>query len=132
MAVGLGMVMGKLGNLFHVVVSITSAITGPLSGVFLAGILLPWVDKKGALIGFLVSLSYNMWMVIGKFIRGSGHPEKLPLSMATCGSFFNTTLVDLVHTTTGSSSLYSTTVPTTLGMEEYVMSGIIHSAYDIC
>ncbi|XP_045134904.1 sodium-coupled monocarboxylate transporter 1-like isoform X2 [Portunus trituberculatus] len=130
MAVGLGMVMGKLGNIFHVVLSITSAIAGPLSGVFLAGILFPWVEKKGALIGFLVSFFYNMWMVIGKFIRGSGHLEKLPLSMATCEGSFNTTLEDLVHTTMGSSSLYSTTVPTTLGMEEEANAkGIYDTSY---
>ncbi|KAK8388214.1 hypothetical protein O3P69_020240 [Scylla paramamosain] len=117
-AVGLGLVMGKLGNLFHVVLSITSAISAPLSGVFLAGILFPWVETKGALSGLLVSFSYNVWIVMGKFLRGGGHPQMLPLSTATCEGSFNATLEDLVHSTTDSLSLYSTTATTTLGIEE--------------
>lgn len=125
-AVCLGMVMGKLGNLFHVVLSITSAISAPLSGVFLSGILLPWVDAKGALSGFLVSFSYNMWIVIGKFIRGGGVPQKLPLSIATCEGSFNATLEDLVYTTMDASSLHSTPATTTLAIEEEAMAKDIY------
>lgn len=88
---------------------------------------------QGALSGFLVSFSYNMWIVIGKFIRGGGDPQKLPLSIATCEGSFNATLEDLVYTTMDASSLHSTPATTTLAIEEYVMSGIIYSTqYDNC
>lgn len=45
-AVALGVLMSQLGNIFPVIFAISSAIGGPLKGVFLAGMLLPWVNVK--------------------------------------------------------------------------------------
>ncbi|XP_050704571.1 sodium-coupled monocarboxylate transporter 1-like [Eriocheir sinensis] len=98
-AVGLGLLMGNLGNIFHVILSITSAVSGPLAGVFMAGILLPWTNAKGAFVGFFVSFIFNMWIAVGKFLRGGGGPTKLPLSVAGCPDTLNVTLEAFTSTT---------------------------------
>lgn len=44
--------------------------------------LLLW--PQGAVVGFLVSFTYNICVVVGKFVRGGGSPTRLPLSVAGC------------------------------------------------
>lgn len=104
-SVALGVLMGNLGNIFHVIFSISGALSGPTAGIFLSGILMPWVDGKSAISGLLVSFSFNVWLVVGKFLKGGGAPTRLPLSVDGCASHLNTTLEGLA-----SSTLASTTV----------------------
>ncbi|KAG0729411.1 Sodium-coupled monocarboxylate transporter 1 [Chionoecetes opilio] len=72
-AVAMGMLLGNLGSIFHILHGVTTAITGPVCGVFLSGILLPWVE-----------------------IKGPKPPPHLPLPVADCGALnianFSTTL----------------------------------------
>nr|XP_045595250.1 sodium-coupled monocarboxylate transporter 1-like [Procambarus clarkii] len=101
MATSLGLMVGDLGNAFHVIVSINSAISGPLCGIFLTGICAPWVNHKSIVVGFVTSILYSMWTVIGKFLRGGGSPRRLPLSTQGCPGALalNTTVEDLLNTT---------------------------------
>ena len=46
LAVAVGILVSNLGNIFPMFFGINSAIIWPLCGVFLGGILLPWVDVK--------------------------------------------------------------------------------------
>lgn len=39
---------------------------------------------QGAVVGFLVSFTYNICVVVGKFVRGGGSPPRLPLSVDGC------------------------------------------------
>nr|XP_053629338.1 sodium-coupled monocarboxylate transporter 1-like isoform X1 [Cherax quadricarinatus] len=95
-AIIMSLMVEKLGSIHHVASSILSAITGPLSGLFISGICTPWVSTKGAIVGFLTSLVFSVWVVIGKFLRGGGSPARLPLSIEGCSGnlthFFNTTV----------------------------------------
>ncbi|XP_069178112.1 sodium-coupled monocarboxylate transporter 1-like [Procambarus clarkii] len=91
----LGLLVGSLGTIFHVTNVLQGAIRGPLAGMFLTGICAPWVGKKGAAVGVFLALVFNMWLTIGKFVRGGGHPEKLPLSTLGCPeNLYNNTLKD--------------------------------------
>ncbi|KAG0726809.1 Sodium-coupled monocarboxylate transporter 2 [Chionoecetes opilio] len=108
LSVVLGLVMGSLGNIFHVLFSISSCLNGPLSGLFLTGILLPWVNAKGAFMGFLAALTFNVWMVVGNFVTGGGSPARLPLSVAGCASPMNATLDVLASTTLDSTTVDQT------------------------
>ncbi|XP_066939235.1 sodium-coupled monocarboxylate transporter 1-like [Macrobrachium rosenbergii] len=96
--IGLGLAAGKLGDIFQVSVSISSTFAGSLVGIFIAGVCAPWMNKKGAYVGLLASLSFNLWLVIGKFMKGLGSPEKLPLSVDGCPE----NLLHLANTTLGS------------------------------
>ncbi|XP_045104479.1 sodium-coupled monocarboxylate transporter 1-like isoform X2 [Portunus trituberculatus] len=71
----LGMLAGKLGNVFHVTSSVSGSILGPMQGIFITGIYVPWVNSKGMLVGFLTAFCYNVTIVIGKFLRGGGSPK---------------------------------------------------------
>ncbi|XP_066963276.1 sodium-coupled monocarboxylate transporter 1-like [Macrobrachium rosenbergii] len=82
--IGIGMLAGQLGNLFHISVSISNTFTGPYCGIFVCGICAPWVNYKGAFTGFVTGVLFNLWLVIGKFVVGGGSPKKLPLSTAGC------------------------------------------------
>ncbi|KAK8387001.1 hypothetical protein O3P69_017980 [Scylla paramamosain] len=99
----LGMLAGKLGNVFHVTSSVSGSILGPMQGIFITGIYIPWVNSKGMLVGFLTAFCYNVIIVIGKFHRGGGSPQKLPLSTAGCPEnalhFANTSTAAILNTT---------------------------------
>ncbi|XP_068243930.1 sodium-coupled monocarboxylate transporter 1-like [Palaemon carinicauda] len=100
-AIALGMIVGHLGTIFMVAYSIMSALKGPLGGLFLAGICTPWVNRKGAAVGFVASFMINVWLIIGKFVRGGGNPTTLPLSDSGCdgnvASLKNATSVVMNH-----------------------------------
>ncbi|XP_071525791.1 sodium-coupled monocarboxylate transporter 2-like [Panulirus ornatus] len=78
------LLVGNLGSIFHVNSSIGMALLGPQMGVFLTGICTPWVTYKGAVAGLAVSSVFNLWLVIGKFVRGGGSLPTLPLSTDGC------------------------------------------------
>ncbi|MPC09858.1 hypothetical protein E2C01_002476 [Portunus trituberculatus] len=58
---------------------------------------------QGMLVGFLTAFCYNVTIVIGKFLRGGGSPQKLPLSTAGCPEntfhFANTSTAAILNTT---------------------------------
>nr|XP_045616868.1 sodium-coupled monocarboxylate transporter 1-like [Procambarus clarkii] len=99
-AIFLGLLVGNLGTIFHVTNALMSVIRGPLIGMFLVGICAPWVSKKGAVVGFFLANVFSVWLMVGKFMRGGGSPEQLPLSTHGCPeSLHNNTLsVSLNHT----------------------------------
>ncbi|XP_063875888.1 sodium-coupled monocarboxylate transporter 1-like [Scylla paramamosain] len=92
MAILFGIIMGSLGNIFQVIYSLSGVIAGPLKGLFLAGMVLPWVNAKGAFVGFLVSFCFSVWLMIGQLLKGGGTPPQLPLSVEGCPVFSNSTL----------------------------------------
>ncbi|KAK3867908.1 hypothetical protein Pcinc_026669 [Petrolisthes cinctipes] len=83
-AIFLGFGAGQLGNVFHVTYSISGSIMGPMQGIFLAGLFTPWVNCKGATVGFITALTYNIVVVVGKFLKDGGKPPSLPLSDLGC------------------------------------------------
>ncbi|XP_069939960.1 sodium-coupled monocarboxylate transporter 1-like [Cherax quadricarinatus] len=80
---GLGILMEKLGGVLQVVVMFSGIIYGPLNGIFLAGILTPWVNAKGAMAGGLTAFVLSAWVVAGNYMYGSA-PPYLPLSTSGC------------------------------------------------
>ncbi|XP_042225903.1 sodium-coupled monocarboxylate transporter 2-like, partial [Homarus americanus] len=103
-AICMGLMVEKLGSIFHVSNSILSAVGGPLNGLFFTGVCAPWVNAKGAVVGFVLSFIFSVWVVIGKFVRGGGSPPRLPLSTEGCPEnlalFLNATVTGLVNNTT--------------------------------
>ncbi|XP_069162733.1 sodium-coupled monocarboxylate transporter 1-like isoform X2 [Procambarus clarkii] len=109
LAICMGLMVEKLGSIFHVANSILSAISGPLHGVFLSGICAPWMNAKGAIVGFVASFTFSVWVVIGKFVRGGGSPPRLPLSIEGCQEglqhLANTTVTTFLANTTLTDAL---------------------------
>ncbi|XP_045134810.1 sodium-coupled monocarboxylate transporter 1-like [Portunus trituberculatus] len=117
-----GITMGSLGNIFQVVFSLNGAIAGPLKGLFLAGMVMPWVNAKGAFVGFLVSFCFSVWLMIGQLLNGDGTPPPLPLSVEACPLSSNFTLDAFTALTNMSHSYANITVEHT--DEEKVMNNI--------
>ncbi|XP_042212541.1 sodium-coupled monocarboxylate transporter 1-like, partial [Homarus americanus] len=111
----MGLMVEKLGSIFHVASSIVSAVGGPVTGLFFTGVCAPWVNAKGAVVGFVLSFIFSVWVVIGKFVRGGGSPPRLPLSTEGCPEdlalFLNATVTGLVNNTTRlADTMLTTTV----------------------
>ncbi|XP_045132270.1 uncharacterized protein LOC123516732 [Portunus trituberculatus] len=66
--------------------------------------------SQGAMMGFTASLIFNLWIVIGKLVRGGGSPSTLPLSTAGCVvPLTNASLHDVPPTTSYVTTLLNTT-----------------------
>ncbi|XP_047501929.1 sodium-coupled monocarboxylate transporter 1-like [Penaeus chinensis] len=83
-AIGVGLLAGKLGTINYVISLVSAAIRGPLCGLFFVGMCAPWVNTKGAMAGLAFSLIVNIWMVIGRFVVSGKQPVRLPLSLDGC------------------------------------------------
>ncbi|XP_069970128.1 sodium-coupled monocarboxylate transporter 1 isoform X1 [Penaeus vannamei] len=104
-AIGFGLLAGKLGTINYVLSLISAAIRGPLCGLFLVGLCAPWANTKGATAGLSVSLVFNIWMVIGRYFVSGKKPVRLPLSVEGCpqetvgGVLLNATVSALANAT---------------------------------
>lgn len=80
-------VVEKLGTVLQLSISLGSMTSGPVLGVFSAGMFLPWVNTAGAILGGMVGLGFMGWVVLGtQAYMASGHltiPGK-PLSIEGC------------------------------------------------
>ncbi|XP_076445209.1 sodium-coupled monocarboxylate transporter 1-like [Babylonia areolata] len=61
-------VASLLGNVLQAALSLFGMIAGPLLGLFTLGMIFPWANKWGALVGLLLSLTVTFTMGIGAFI----------------------------------------------------------------
>ena len=65
------------GPLTQMALSIFGVCGGPIFGVFLAGVTVPWVHKRGALAGQLLSFCFSLWIAVGNQLYGR-QVQKLP------------------------------------------------------
>nr|XP_022913639.1 sodium-coupled monocarboxylate transporter 1 [Onthophagus taurus] len=62
--VGLVFVVEKLGAVLQLTMSINSIAAGPSLALFTMGILIPWINAKGAFIGSATSLVIMSWIIV--------------------------------------------------------------------
>ncbi|XP_062554686.1 sodium-coupled monocarboxylate transporter 2-like isoform X2 [Armigeres subalbatus] len=95
-AVALVLIVEKLGTVLQLSMSLVPISLGPLLGVFLIGILLPWINAKSAFAATCTGLLIMSYIVIRAQIsiamKEILHPIK-PLSVDGCDYFFNATTV---------------------------------------
>ncbi|CAH1994601.1 unnamed protein product [Acanthoscelides obtectus] len=109
---GMVYVVEKLGAVLQLAMSIGAIANGPSLGLSTMGILLPWVNAKGALAGGFTSLIFMAWLCIkAQSMISSGDlafPEK-PVSTEGCHYHFTPknykgfagspiNLTDIMHT----------------------------------
>lgn len=108
---GVAYLISKSGGLLlQLVYSLFSIMSGPLMGIFVAGMVFPWTNRYGAFSGLLVSLAAMSWLVIGAAVeKPSG--VKVPLPVSTVGCNWDIKNISaLTHTpTTQTTLLVSTT-----------------------
>ncbi|GFR73675.1 sodium-coupled monocarboxylate transporter 2 [Elysia marginata] len=82
------------GSIIQMAITVVGAFGSPILGIFVMGASVPWANKFGALAGAAVSLSFNLWISLGRRLYGSP-PQTLP-SISTTGC---SALVALSNTT---------------------------------
>lgn len=90
--VGLVFVVEKLGAVLQLTITLTSVANGPLLGIFTAGVMLPWVSSRGALLGGLSSLLVMAWMCISAqrdLMTGDIVYQRKPYSTLGCNYTFD-------------------------------------------
>ncbi|KAJ8683291.1 hypothetical protein QAD02_019083 [Eretmocerus hayati] len=95
--IGLIFVIERLGTIYEMALSIASTVEAPLLGLFLLGMLFPWVGKKGAMVGACASLVVTSWLIIGQqwyISQKIGRYPDLPMSIDGCPNpgLFNVTV----------------------------------------
>uniref|UniRef100_A0A0P4W0X3 Sodium-dependent multivitamin transporter n=1 Tax=Scylla olivacea TaxID=85551 RepID=A0A0P4W0X3_SCYOL len=105
----LGLAVSQLGKSFLItVLAINGALTGPLIGLFLVALFLPWVPAKGATCGFVLAIAFNVMMAAGQLTIPK--PPYLPLSREGCPA---PTIANVTANVTAVEDV-ATTIATTL------------------
>ncbi|GAB1858968.1 Sodium-coupled monocarboxylate transporter 1 [Camponotus japonicus] len=94
-SVGLVFLVERLGPVFQLALSMRGVTDGPLLGLFVLGILVPWANTKGVLFGSGVGLISMFWLVGGAHwytMHGKMKFDSLPTSIDGCPYPLNETL----------------------------------------
>lgn len=103
-SVGLVFLIERLGPVFQIALIMRGVTDGPMLGLFVMGILVPWANAKGVLFGGCVSLISMLWLVGGAqwhSVHGRIKYDSLPTSADGCPYPLNeTTVVPITVTRT--------------------------------
>ncbi|KAM3924119.1 sodium-coupled monocarboxylate transporter 1 isoform 1-T1 [Leptodactylus fuscus] len=88
-----------MGGLLQAALSIFGMVGGPLLGLFSLGILFPFVNSLGALVGLLVGFAVSLWVGIGSQIYPPLPISSLPKYLSVEGCNFSTTATNWTLTT---------------------------------
>uniref|UniRef100_A0A673BKG1 Solute carrier family 5 member 8 n=1 Tax=Sphaeramia orbicularis TaxID=375764 RepID=A0A673BKG1_9TELE len=109
LCIGMAGLASVMGGILQAVISIFGVIGGPLLGLFTLGILCPFANSKGALVGVMSGLIVSLWVGIGAHIYPAPPEMRRPLSLITAGCNFTT--VNWTSTALTSGQSFITTAP---------------------
>lgn len=89
-----------MGGLLQAALSIFGMVGGPLLGLFSLGILFPFANSLGAIVGLLVGFAVSLWVGIGSQIYPPLPIRSLPKFLSVEGCNFNITDTNWTSTTT--------------------------------
>ncbi|XP_045109489.1 sodium-coupled monocarboxylate transporter 2-like [Portunus trituberculatus] len=102
----------QLGDILSAALSIFGMVGGPLLGLFTLGMFFPWANKRGALVGGIVSLIFLFWIGIGfQVAKANGQIPSTALPISTDGC-------DLLNITIKATTTVATTIVTDTIVEE--------------
>jgi len=95
---GTSFAVGKLGSIaMHAIHVIEALFCGPILGLYMSGIFSPWTNKIGGLCGILLSMGFNLWIIIGQIVYGKNSAKNdLVFSIEECAYPYNVTQVENV------------------------------------
>ncbi|XP_031205179.1 sodium-coupled monocarboxylate transporter 1 [Mastomys coucha] len=85
LCIGMAAVASLMGALLQAALSIFGMVGGPLMGLFSLGILVPFANSVGALIGLLAGFAVSLWVGIGAQLYPPLPERTLPLPLETYG-----------------------------------------------
>ncbi|XP_047510069.1 sodium-coupled monocarboxylate transporter 1-like [Pieris napi] len=93
LCLALTFIVEKLGTILQLTMTLEAITMGPQLGVFTMGILMPWVDGLGALIGGLSGLVVMAWWCLSAQLAiASGHITRSHKPLSVDGCLYNYTL----------------------------------------
>ncbi|KAH7938030.1 hypothetical protein HPB49_019375 [Dermacentor silvarum] len=90
LSMSIAFLVGTMESIMQAVSSLGGALTGPQVAIFVLGLLVPCVKKKGVFSGTAVALLLTGWMALGSILYPRKH-HTLPTTTAGC-SHFNKTI----------------------------------------
>lgn len=100
------MMLAKGSTVFQLSLSFVNATFGPAAGIYIVGILFPFINTASAVAGCLISLVISCWLTIGTLITGVYHP-RLPTATDGCSLVANMTFANMAN---GTISKFNDTV----------------------
>uniref|UniRef100_A0A8C3YNN6 Sodium-coupled monocarboxylate transporter 1 n=1 Tax=Catagonus wagneri TaxID=51154 RepID=A0A8C3YNN6_9CETA len=85
LCIGMAAVASLMGALLQAALSIFGMVGGPLMGLFALGILVPFSNSIGALVGLLAGFALSLWVGIGAQLYPPLPERTMPLSLETHG-----------------------------------------------
>ncbi|RLU23719.1 hypothetical protein DMN91_003925 [Ooceraea biroi] len=105
-SVGLVFLVERLGPVFQIALIMRGVTDGPLLGLFVMGMMVPWANAGGVLLGGCVSLISMLWLVGGAqwhTVYGRIKYDSLPTSVDSCPYPLNETVpITMTHITMNS------------------------------
>lgn len=94
-------IVSFLGSVLNAALSLFGVLSAPIMGVFFLGFFFPQANRRGGLVGFLVSLAFQVWIFLGAQITKGQmvNPKftgRLPTSIDKCYPPVNETVVEPV------------------------------------
>ncbi|KAL5019391.1 hypothetical protein ScPMuIL_005113 [Solemya velum] len=84
LALLLAFVVSTMGAILQATYLLFGFLGGPILGIFVLGMLFPWTNKWGALVGEMVSLVILMWIGLGNFINKVATSNPSPVLTTGC------------------------------------------------
>ncbi|XP_038104877.1 sodium-coupled monocarboxylate transporter 1 isoform X3 [Culex quinquefasciatus] len=81
---GIAFLVGLLSGVIESSVLVLSATSGPLLGVFILAMFIPFANWKGASLGMIVSHIITVWIVAGRLMYVEVSNSMLPTSIDSC------------------------------------------------
>ncbi|XP_055094312.1 sodium-coupled monocarboxylate transporter 1 isoform X1 [Symphalangus syndactylus] len=93
LCIGMAALASLLGALLQAALSVFGMVGGPLMGLFTLGILVPFANSIGALVGLMAGFAISLWVGIGAQIYPPLPERTLPLHLDIqgCNSTYNET-----------------------------------------
>ncbi|XP_055545656.1 sodium-coupled monocarboxylate transporter 1-like isoform X1 [Wyeomyia smithii] len=81
---GIGFLVGLLSGVIEMSVLVLSATSGPLLGVFILAMFVPFANWKGAALGMILSHAVTIWIVTGRLLYVEVNDSLLSTSIEGC------------------------------------------------
>ncbi|XP_046473322.1 sodium-coupled monocarboxylate transporter 1-like [Neodiprion pinetum] len=78
-------VVEHLGDIFMVSTTMTGVTAGTITGFYVLGMMVPWANYKGAVIGGIIGFTASTWIIVGAQVeKVKDTYVSLPTSIANC------------------------------------------------
>lgn len=105
--VGLVFVVEKLGTVLQLSISVGATTNGPLFGIFVMGLMMPWIKSQNAFSGGVVGVLIMSWITIkSQLLIASGGLEYEVKPMSTEGCTYD---FDLLNSTSTNKTMIQDT-----------------------